>query len=190
ASATSTTTSTSKTSGSSVAPLLVIVAIFAVVYFLFIRPRSQRLRQQQGAARQLSIGDEVMTAGGIYGRIVAMDDDAVEVEVSPGVVMTFTRRAVNPRPAPGSQRGPSGRGGFMRPPPQRQAQPVEEDPPWLPPAPSSGGSDGAPGDGPVGGSAVPPDGTPGEGHVGGSAVPPDGPAAGPSVPPTPPPPAV
>lgn len=100
---TSTTTAKSKSGSSSYLSLLIIVGIFVVAYFTFLRPRQQRMRQQQGAARQISVGDEVMSAGGIYGRVVALDADQVEVEVAPGVVMTFTRRAISARP----QTGPS-----------------------------------------------------------------------------------
>lgn len=94
---TTTVAKSSKSSGSYV-PLLIIVLLFAVVYFLFLRPRQQRLRQQQTKAKELAVGDAVMSAGGILGRVVALDADEVEVEVSPGVVMTFTRRAISPRP--------------------------------------------------------------------------------------------
>ena len=96
---------------------LILIAVFALAYFLFIRPRSQRMRQQQASGRQIGVGDEVMSAGGIYGKVVAIDADAVEVEVAPGVVMTFTRRAINPRPAS----GPAGRGAAA-------SEPVDE--PW------------------------------------------------------------
>jgi preprotein translocase subunit YajC len=92
-----TTKAASKSSGSTYT-LLFIVVIFGAVYLLFIRPRQQKMRQQQTAGRQLSVGDLVVTAGGIQGRLVAMDADVAEVEVAPGVVMTFLRRAVNPRP--------------------------------------------------------------------------------------------
>ena len=47
---------------------------------------------------RLSIGDEVVSAGGIYGRVVAIDNDVAEVEVAPGVVMTFLP-ALDQRPA-------------------------------------------------------------------------------------------
>lgn len=97
--ATTTTVAGGKKSNSSSFPLLIIIVAFAAVYFLFIRPRQQRLRQQQTAARQLEIGDEVVTAGGIHGRLVGLSDDTAEVEVSPGVVITFLRRAVNAKPA-------------------------------------------------------------------------------------------
>jgi preprotein translocase subunit YajC len=112
---TSTTTAKSKSSGSSYVSLLVIVAIFVVGYFAFLRPRQQRMRQQQSATRQIGIGDEVVSAGGIFGRVVAMDADQVEVEVAPGVVMTFLRRAISARP----QTGPN---------PGRAPEPADE--PW------------------------------------------------------------
>jgi preprotein translocase subunit YajC len=93
---TTTTHSSSKSSGSTYT-LLFIVVIFAAVYLLFIRPRQQRMRQQQSAARQLSVGDPVVTAGGVHGRLVAIDDNVAEVEIAPGVVITLLRRAVSAR---------------------------------------------------------------------------------------------
>jgi preprotein translocase subunit YajC len=98
AAGTTTTTKASKKSSGSTYTLLFIVVIFGAVYFLFLRPRQQKMRQQQSAAKQLSIGDQVVSAGGICGRVVAMDGDVAEVEVAPGVVLTFLRRAVNARP--------------------------------------------------------------------------------------------
>jgi preprotein translocase subunit YajC len=98
AATTSTTTKGSSKSSGSTYTLIFIVVAFAAVYFLFLRPRQQRMRQQQTTAKQLSIGDQVVSAGGIYGRVVAMDNDVAEVEVAPGVVMTFLRRAINARP--------------------------------------------------------------------------------------------
>jgi preprotein translocase subunit YajC len=106
---TSTTAKSSGKSSGSTYTLLFIVVIFAAVYLLFIRPRQQKMRRQQSTARQLSVGDEIVSAGGIYGRVVAIDTDVAEVEVAPGVVMTFLRRAVNPRPdaAPTSPAAPT-----------------------------------------------------------------------------------
>ena len=96
---TSTTAGKSSSKSSSTLPFLIIVVVFFAAYMLFIRPRSQRLRQQQKTAGQtLSVGDPVVTIGGIQGRVVAMDADVAEVEVAPGVVLTMVRRAVNPRP--------------------------------------------------------------------------------------------
>lgn len=96
---TSTTAAKNSKSSGSIVPLVVIIAIFAVVYMFFVRPRQQRVRQQQQQSKQIGVGDEVMSAGGIFGRVVAIDGDEVEVEVAPGVVMSFLRRAVSARPA-------------------------------------------------------------------------------------------
>jgi preprotein translocase subunit YajC len=98
------TTVAKKTSGSSSYELIVIVIIFAVVYFAFIRPRSRRQRAARTQGTPMDVGDRVMSVGGIYGTVVAMHDaeggadPTVEVEVAPGMVLTFLRRAVNARP--------------------------------------------------------------------------------------------
>jgi preprotein translocase subunit YajC len=146
--ATTTTTHSSKSSGSTYTLIFVVLA-FGAIYFLFIRPRQQRMRQQQTQARQISIGDEVVSAGGIYGRVVAIDNEVVEVEVAPGVVMTFLRRSISARPSapptnPGPNRsGPSSAGTSGN---NSSAAPADE--PWPPeqdPAPTPGEDEG-PGD--------------------------------------------
>lgn len=85
--------------GSSPVSLLFLLAIVAAGYFLIIRPRKARLKAQRTQATSLEIGSEVMSVGGIMGTIVGMTDATFDVEVAPGVVMTFVRRAINPRPA-------------------------------------------------------------------------------------------
>src|SRR5690348_14576958 len=83
--ATSTTVASNKKSSGGSFGILIIIALFAAAYFLLIRPRQQKLRQQQVAARQMEVGDDVVTAGGIHGRLVGLTDDTAEVEVAPGV---------------------------------------------------------------------------------------------------------
>jgi preprotein translocase subunit YajC len=127
-STTPTTAAKSTKSGSSTLPLLIIIGVFAVAYVLFIRPRQQRMRQQQTVGRQMSVGDAVVSAGGIYGTVVALDSDVVEVEVSPGVVLTFLRKAVSQRPGA----------------PSAPAEPDDDE--WqVPPAISGGGPNDASG---------------------------------------------
>ncbi len=107
---TTTVAKTTSTSGS-LTPFLVLILIFGGAYLLFIRPRSKRARAQQAAARQVGVGDAVMTAGGIFGTVVEVTPDSVAVEVSPGVIMTFIPRAVSARPASaGSPPPPVGAG--------------------------------------------------------------------------------
>lgn len=68
-----------------------------LMWFVLIRPQQQRVRRQQQLVASLEVGDEVITAGGIVGRIVALDEDQAHVEVSPGVVVRLLRLAVNAR---------------------------------------------------------------------------------------------
>jgi preprotein translocase subunit YajC len=128
AAGTATTTKPHKSSGSSTVTLLFIVVLFGAVYLLFIRPRQQRMRQQHTQARQLAVGDEVVTAGGIQGKLVALDDEAAEVEVAPGVVLTFLRRAVNAKPgAPAAATSPPADDEWS--PPSRDEEPPPSDEP-------------------------------------------------------------
>jgi preprotein translocase subunit YajC len=90
--------STKKSSSSSELPFIIIIGLFVVVYFFFLRPRQQKAKQAQQKGKSFDIGDEVMSVGGIYGTVVGLNDDSVDVRVAPDVVLTFLRRAVNPRP--------------------------------------------------------------------------------------------
>lgn len=88
--------SSSGSSSSSLIFLVVIIGFFAL-YFLVLRPRTRRARQPSRGGTTLSVGDEVVSAGGILGTITAIAGDEIVVEVSPGVTLTFWRRAVNLR---------------------------------------------------------------------------------------------
>lgn len=90
---------TTKKASGSPASLIFIVLIVVAVYFLFLRPRSRRAKQQQQSSGTLSVGDEVISAGGILGRVTNIVGDEIEVEVAPGTTLTFWRRAINLRSA-------------------------------------------------------------------------------------------
>ena len=77
--------------------LLFPLLFLGLMWFVLIRPQQQRVRRQQELVAALRVGDQVITAGGIVGRIVALDDDEAHIEVAPGVVMRFLRLAVNSR---------------------------------------------------------------------------------------------
>jgi preprotein translocase subunit YajC len=76
------------------AGFLLIIVAFAFLYFVLIRPQKRR----QLAARQLldsvKVGDEVVTAGGIYGRVTELHDDDVLVEIAPQTTVKVARRAI------------------------------------------------------------------------------------------------
>ena len=78
--------------------ILVYVALFAVLYFLLIRPNSKKKKQEQEMRNNIAIGDEITTIGGIVGRIVALkeDEDAFIIETgSDRVKMKFKKWAIS-----------------------------------------------------------------------------------------------
>ncbi len=62
--------------------LLVMVAMFALLYFLFLRPQKKKDKEVQLMRAKLEVGDEVLTRGGIIGRVVSLKDDTVLIETS------------------------------------------------------------------------------------------------------------
>ena len=73
--------------------LLIIVA-FGFLYFVLIRPQKRLQLQSRQMLSNLEVGDEVVTAGGIYGRIVELLADDVVLEIAPQVRVKVARRAV------------------------------------------------------------------------------------------------
>jgi preprotein translocase subunit YajC len=80
--------------------LVWIVGIALLTWFLFIRPRRRMMVRQREVLGTLSSGDHVVTVGGVYGTIVALDGDEVRLEVAPDVVIRVARRAVAGRVEP------------------------------------------------------------------------------------------
>ena len=75
-------------------PLLLIVLLFGVMYFMMIRPQQKRRREAQAMQASLSPGDEIVTIGGLHATVVAVEDDVVTVEISPGVNARYARPAI------------------------------------------------------------------------------------------------
>jgi preprotein translocase subunit YajC len=76
--------------------LIVIIAMFALLWLLLIRPQRAKQQQQERMIESVDVGDEVLTSGGIIGTVRGVDDDANElhVEIAPGVEVRMDRRAV------------------------------------------------------------------------------------------------
>jgi preprotein translocase subunit YajC len=74
-----------------------IGGIALLAWFLFIRPRRRMVARQRDLFRSLSAGDQVVTAGGMYGTVVALDGDEVRLEIAPEVVVRIARRAIAAR---------------------------------------------------------------------------------------------
>ena len=75
-------------------PLLFLALIFVVLVLLPMRSRTRQLQQTRQMQAALTVGTDVMTTSGLHGRIVGLDDDAVELEVAPGVVVRWARAAI------------------------------------------------------------------------------------------------
>lgn len=74
---------------------LIIFALFiGVMYFLLIRPQQRRQKQHQGMLASLDRGDDVVTVGGMHGRIETITDDYIDLEVTDDVVLRFQRQAI------------------------------------------------------------------------------------------------
>ena len=81
--------------GSGGTALLVSLGLMVVIfYFLLIRPQRRRAMQQRDLVDNLDVGDEVITVGGMFGAIRAVDDDAVSVEVAPGMQIRMLKSAI------------------------------------------------------------------------------------------------
>jgi preprotein translocase subunit YajC len=74
-------------SGSAWIQLLPLVLIFVVFYFLLIRPQTKRAKEHREMVGKLQSGDEVVTNGGLLGRITEVGDNFVALEVASGVVI-------------------------------------------------------------------------------------------------------
>ena len=74
--------------------LLPFVALFVIFYFLLIRPQTKRAKEHRQLVASLGKGDDVVTAGGIVGRIRELDDNFVMVEVADGVAVKVQRHAI------------------------------------------------------------------------------------------------
>ena len=81
--------------GAGVEQLFIMVAIFAVFYFLLIRPQTKRAKEHRKMVSELAKGDEVVTNGGIYGKITKISDDNVEVEIADNMTVHMQRQAIS-----------------------------------------------------------------------------------------------
>ena len=74
--------------------LLPIVLMFVLLYFLMIRPQMKRAKEQKAMIEALQKGDEVVTAGGVVGRISEMADAYITLQIAPTTEITVQRAAV------------------------------------------------------------------------------------------------
>lgn len=76
--------------------IIILVALFAIMYFLMIRPQRKRAAERAAMLRAADIGDEIATVGGVIGKIVAVEEpgEVVCIEVDSDVELRVQRRAI------------------------------------------------------------------------------------------------
>ena len=82
------------TAGGGFESIFLIIAMFAVLYFLMIRPQMKRAKEHKTMVEALQKGDEVVTAGGLLGKITRVGESYVSVEVANNVEIQVQRAAV------------------------------------------------------------------------------------------------
>ncbi len=73
---------------------LPLILIFVVFYFLLIRPQNKRQKEHKEMVANLSVGDEVVTAGGVLGKVTELGEQFVGVEIANGVVVKVQRQTI------------------------------------------------------------------------------------------------
>ncbi len=89
----------SSANGQMMQTVIMMVALFAILYFFMIRPQNKKQKEIQNFRNSLEVGQEIVTIGGVCGTIKSIDDTVgtVSVEVDKGVKMTFLKSAIMPK---------------------------------------------------------------------------------------------
>ena len=80
--------------GSNLSFIVMMVAIFAIMYFFMIRPQNKKQKQIMNFRKNLEIGQSVVTAGGIYGKIKELEDNVVVLEIAANVMIRIDRNSI------------------------------------------------------------------------------------------------
>jgi preprotein translocase subunit YajC len=104
------------------------LVMLAFLYLLLIRPQRQQAKRHQEMLQQLNVGDEVITAGGIYGEVTQLDEERVQLEIDADVRIAVSRRAIASKVPPEEAAAEAGEL-------QRAEQPAEAEEPVTVPEP-------------------------------------------------------
>lgn len=74
--------------------IIMLVIMFAIFYFLLIRPQQKRAKQHRELIEALKVGDQVVTAGGIHGKVAALQETVVTLEIATGVKIRVNRSSI------------------------------------------------------------------------------------------------
>ncbi len=82
------------TGGGDYSFLIMMIVIFAIMYFFMIRPQNKKQKEIAKFRKNLEIGQAIVTAGGIYGKIKEIEDNAVMVEVASNVKIKVDKNSI------------------------------------------------------------------------------------------------
>jgi preprotein translocase subunit YajC len=74
--------------------LIVILVLLLAMWMLLIRPQRRQQQRQQQLIEDVEVGDEIVTAGGLYGYVEEISDDEVKLEIAPGTTVRVAKRAI------------------------------------------------------------------------------------------------
>ena len=74
-----------------------LILIFAIFYFLLIRPQQKKAKEHTSSLETMKTGDEVLTSGGIFGKVSKIDGDRVVVEIADKVKVTIAKSQLHPQ---------------------------------------------------------------------------------------------
>lgn len=80
--------------GSGYEGIIMLVLMFAIFYFLLIRPQQKRAKQHKALVSNLKTGDQIVSAGGIHGKIASVEESIVTLEIATGVKIKMNRTAI------------------------------------------------------------------------------------------------
>ena len=90
--------------GNPIAPFIPLILIFAIFYFLLIRPQQKKQKQHISMLNSIVAGDEIMTGGGIYGKVLkVIENDTFIVEIANGVTIKLAKNGIAQKVAPSAQ---------------------------------------------------------------------------------------
>ena len=80
--------------GSAFASFVPLILIFAIMYFLLIRPQQKRAKQHKELVNNIKAGDQIVTAGGIHAKVASVQETTIVIEVATGVKMKMSRSSI------------------------------------------------------------------------------------------------
>lgn len=74
--------------------ILILGLLFGVFYFMLIRPQKKRAETHRNLIESVEVGDEVVTIGGLHGRVTRVGEDDLDLEAAPGTNLKFVKSAI------------------------------------------------------------------------------------------------